>query len=59
MISASTLWPIFINKLHAEPRSLVEVVGIFGTIPHFVGALLAQAKRASKTRYAQAAARIA
>lgn len=30
-----------IDHLKAEPKSLVEVVGI-GTIPHFVGALLAQ-----------------
>ena len=41
-----------VDKLHAEPRSLVEVVGI-GTIPHFVGALLAQAA-GFETRYVQA-----
>ena len=30
-----------VQKLKAEPGSLVEVIGI-GTIPHFVGALLAR-----------------
>lgn len=31
-----------VEKLHAEPGSLVEAIGI-GSIPHFVGALLANA----------------
>lgn len=31
-----------VQKLNAEPESMVEVIGI-GTIPHFVGALLANA----------------
>lgn len=40
------------GQLKAKPRSLVEVVGI-GTIPHFVGALLAQSA-GFETRYVQA-----
>ncbi len=42
-----------VQKLKAEPGSLVEVIGI-GTIPHFVGALLAK-EAGFETRKVQAA----
>lgn len=38
-----------VQHLHAQPRSLVEVIGV-GTIPHFVGALLAR-EAGFETRY--------
>lgn len=41
-----------VAKLKAEPRSLVEAIGI-GTIPHFVGAMLAQ-DAGFETRYVTA-----
>lgn len=41
-----------VEQLKAEPESLVEVIGI-GTIPHFVGALLAK-EAGFKTRKVQA-----
>lgn len=41
-----------VQKLKAEPESMVEVIGI-GTIPHFVGALLANAAE-FETRKVQA-----
>lgn len=42
-----------VEKLQGEPRSLIEVMGI-GTIPHFVGALLAK-EADFETRKVQAA----